>query len=74
VAAVEERAHSDHGALSQPSEKSHGCLITHLLSLGLNMVGELKQFGRFLIKQNENIYLPSKFKLPLIIPEPPKEF
>ena len=30
VATVEERAHFDHDALSQPSEKSHIFLITHL--------------------------------------------
>jgi hypothetical protein len=30
VAAVEERAHSDHDALSRPSEKSHIFSITHL--------------------------------------------
>jgi hypothetical protein len=30
VATVEERTHSDHDALSQPSEKSHIFSITHL--------------------------------------------
>jgi hypothetical protein len=30
VAVVEERAHSDHDALSRPSEKSHIFSITHL--------------------------------------------
>jgi hypothetical protein len=51
VAAVEERAHSGHDALSRPSEKSHIFLITHLQVSRFNHEGKVKRRSdRFLHK------------------------
>ena len=53
VAAVEERAHSDHDALSRPSEKSHIFLIHIFEVQGSSAMKESKgETNRFLHNHN----------------------